>query len=428
MSNEERASSGLTKQETRDSLRSFNIHALCRNAFETICGGTTFIFVAFALALGLPKERMGLITTAVSSACVAQMVGLAALGRVRDKKRVVLFLAAAEPAIMILAVLLVPFLPPGMRIAALMAAALTAAASVHLTRPVMEEWLASTIPANLRSRYLGRRFILVGVVVIAATLLAGQSAEWFGPGNIHVLSLILAAGGCFGILAVIPLSRITLPAISNASRVDWADIRQVVRHREFLRYQTAIVVYNLPFFLAVPYYQVFNLRVLGLSEGTVGTVWAGYFLVKTVMYSLAARLNLVFGARALMIATGPLYALFFLCLALSTPDRIWPVFVGWALAGPADALFILAQTASLYDAIPHTPSRPAYFAAFNLSQLGLYAVGALVGMKILEGLRGVECLLGPIALEQFQTFFLGCGIAMLICALSPLLLSRAKPT
>ena len=136
----------LTRQERRTTLHSFNWSAGLRTFYDTVCGGSTFVFVAFALSLGLEKERIGLITTVVSFACIVQMLGLAVANFVRDRKAFVLSVALGEPILMIVAVLAVPFLPKEIQLWALGAAVFLAAASLHLTRVPMEEIGASLSP------------------------------------------------------------------------------------------------------------------------------------------------------------------------------------------------------------------------------------------------------------------------------------------
>src|SRR5205085_7506688 len=130
----------------RATLGLFNWNLALRAVFDATCAGTTIIFVSYALELGVPAERMGFVTCAVSAACILQMLSISVSRRVRNKKRLVVSLALIEPLLMIGAVLIVPFLPPMLRLYVLSSAAFVAAAALHLSRPLTDEWVASAIP------------------------------------------------------------------------------------------------------------------------------------------------------------------------------------------------------------------------------------------------------------------------------------------
>ena len=418
--------SRLTKHETRRSLESFNWSLSFRSVFVTVCAGTSFVFTAFALSLGLPKERMGFITSLMSFACIIQTVSLIATTRVKDRKGFILSAAIAEPVLVMVAVVLVPYLPAGLRLFALGAAVFMAAASLHLTQPLTDEWLASTIPAEIRGRYLGRRFQIMSLVLIVTTLAVGAISEWIGKTNTVGLSKLLAAGGLFGVLSVLALRRATMPAVSATSRVEWRDIPRTFKGSAFRRYVLAVLIYSLPFLPSVPYYQVVNLEILRMRESFIGYMMGGYYIVKIVAMPWVGRYVDRKGARHAMLVFGPAYVLFFAGYALSTSGRVWPAVAAWAVAGVADAAYLVAMTGALYAAVPDDPARPAYFAVSNLFSLATYGLGAVAAVPILEALQGVHLTIGPVRLEQFQCFFALCTVLMVPCIFGALLLAQAE--
>jgi hypothetical protein len=92
--------SRLTGEETRVSLRRFNWSAGFRSVFDTVGGGTTFVFVAFAHSLGLAGEQMGWMVFLVSCACVLQMLALPVIAHMQVADD---WLASTIPAAMSLA-------------------------------------------------------------------------------------------------------------------------------------------------------------------------------------------------------------------------------------------------------------------------------------------------------------------------------------
>lgn len=402
----------------RSSLWLFNWSLCLRAVFDTFSGGSSFVFAAFVLSLGIPKEFMGFINSALSMACILQLLGLVLINRAENKKHFVLGVGLTEPLLLIAAVLAVPLLPPGARIYGIAGAAFLAAATLHLTRPMADEWLASTVPEGVRGRFLGRRFQWQGAALIVASLTAGQMVEHVGKSNAPALAGMVALGAVFGVAAVLTLFRAEMPAISAAARVQWSDLRGALTQAEFRRYLAGLLLYNLPFLLAVPYYQVFNLEVLSMRESLIGYMLAGYLLVRMVLFAYWGRQVDRHGPRYVFLLIGPLYVLFFLGLMAATRGRLWPVMVAWGLAGVGDAAFNVALAAALYGAVPHTPARPAYFALSNLVVMAPFVFGGAMAVPILKALAGVRVQLGPLVLGQFQCFYGLLGLVMIPCILA----------
>lgn len=410
-----RQASGLTRDETRDSLRRFNISAGLRSVFDTVGGGTTFVFVAFACSLGLAKEQIGWLTFLVSSACLVQMAGIPLIRRAQNKKRFALTLALSEPLLLAAAVLLAMFLPAPWRIYAFAAAVFLAAAFLHLSRPVTDDWVASTIPAEIRGRYLGRRTQILSAIIIVTTLTAGWLSERVGMTNLRGLGILILAAATCAVAAVLVLRDAAMPALAASSQPHWRDGATVLRTRPFMRLMLLTVLFNLPFFFACPYYQVFNLEVVKMPATMIAVMQAGYYAVKILALPWLGRLVDRWGPRRSMMAAGVVYAWFFSTFLFCGPGRYWPIMVGWAVVSLADGAFGLAVQSALYATVPGTPARPSYFAASNIIALVSYGAGSAVAVPVLQSLKNVDVTLGPLRLGNFHFLYIGCALLMLPC-------------
>lgn len=411
-----RAPSGLTRDETRESLRRFNVSAGLRGVFDTVGGGTTFIFVAFAGTLGLAGEQMGWLTALVSWACLLQMAGLPLIARARDKKRFALRLALGEAFLVCLAVLLAVFLPAPWGLYAFAAAVFLAAAFLQLSRPVTDDWVASTVPAGLRGRYLGRRTQILSAVVVVATLAAGWLGERVGLDNRRGLGLLILAAAAFAVAAVVVLRGASMPAVAAASQPQLADVATALRTRPFLRLLTLTVLYNLPFFVACPYYQVFNLQVARMPATHIAWMQTGYLAVKVLALPALGRLVDRWGARRTMVVAGLVYAWFFSTFLFCGPGYYWPVMLAWAVVALADGGFGLAAQAALYATVPEAAlTRPAYFAVNNFVVLAAYGLGSALVVPLLRLTRDVSVTVGPFTLGHFHLLYGFCAVLMLPC-------------
>lgn len=420
--------SRLTGVATRASLRRFNWSAGFRSVFDTVGGGTTFIFVAFAQSLGLASERTGWMTFLVSCACVLQMLALPVIARTANKKRYALSLALAEPLLAIAAVGLALLLPAPARLYAFGAAVFLAAASINLSRPVTDDWLATTIPAALRGRYLGRRMQIVGVVTVAATLAAGWLGDRIGLNNTTGLAAVLGGGAACGLVAVILLREVPMPDGAANSQPRLADAAGALRTPSFFRLLLLVVIYCLPFYFACAYYQVFHLEVLKMPAFRIAQMMSGYYVIKIVSLPLLGRIVDRWGVRRTMFISGVVYAGFFAIYPLCQPGWYWPLFIAWAFVGMADGAFGLATQMALYGAVPESPARPAYFAVYNIVTIAFTGLGGAVAVPVLESIKHLHLSVGPLEFTNFHLLYAGCALVMLPCMCSAyLVIEPRKP-
>jgi MFS family permease len=315
------------------------------------------------------------------------------------------------------------------RIVFLLVAVFMAAAFVNLTSPLVQDWLSTTIPAGLRGRYLGRRWQMQGIAAIATTLCAGYLLDRIGKTNIHGISILLAGGTLFGVMAVLMLNRIKLPPVAVATTVTWSSIAEVIAYKPFRRYLWAYFLFNVPFYLSVPYYQVFNLEVLHMRPSTVGYILATYTGLRIITYGFWGRIIDRGYLKPAVYIPAVAYVFFFLGYPLSSPDRVWPLFIAWGLAGLADSATIVSTTALSYRSLPEgSATRPAYFAVLSLFSTGLYAIGALIAVPILVGLRHVTLTIGGLHLTHFHIFYFALMVMMVFSAIaSRLFFAGDKP-
>ena len=416
----------LSKLETRTSLAWFNWNLSLRGVFETICGGTTMVFVAFALAIGVPKNMMGYFSAMISFACIVQLMCLPLVSRIRNRKRFILTAATIEPVLLIIAVAITPFLPPAARPISLGIAVFLSAACLHLTRPFSEDWLATTIPSGLRGRYIGKRVRLSSIAIIAATLAVGYVVNVVGAANSTGLAILLIVGAVFGVVAALTLTRATMPVSNEDSQFGLRDLAKVFETKPFVRLLIGTVLFNFPFYIAIAYYHVFNLEVLNMSPWWIACMGVGYLVVKLLATPWFGKMCDRVGASKMLRITGPIYVLFFMCFSLAGPDRVWPMVLGWGFVALADGIYAVGVTGALYGSIPEQGSRPSYFAVYNLASLACFAFGGVLAVQIIPQLQPIDLSWGVFNLSGYHLFFALMGIVMIPCSIAMVLIPDAK--
>ena len=408
-----RSRSGLTKAETRLSLRQFTWYDSFRNIFLTICGPITLVFVSFARSLGIASERMGLLAAAAGIACIVPLVVMPLARAAKDRKRFVLGIAVAEPLLIGAAALLIPVLRPAARFPVLMAAVFASAVAFHLAGIYTTEWMASVIPASIRGRYLGRKMRVWTVAVILTVLAVGPLVELLGKENTRGLAGLMVVGGFFGFLSVMGLGRAAMPAASARSAVGWRDLLSVVRAGPFARSVLCMTIFNLPFAFACPYYQVYYRDVLKMPPQQIATMYACYLLVRLAMAPMLGRLADRIGPTRMGLLAGPIYAAFFAVFVFGAEGRHVPFMLAWGAVAIADAGAALSFSSVVYGTVPQSPSRPAYFAAWNIMTWGSYAVCGAIAAPVLESIRDVTVTVGPLRLGHFHLLYVACTVLML---------------
>jgi MFS family permease len=265
---------------------------------------------------------------------------------------------------------------------------------------------------------------VLSIVVITTTLAVGFLAQQAKKENPQQnLSTLLAIGGIFGLFSAMPLRGASLPAATADTRVHWKDLWRVWRNRPFRHFVMATVIFNAPFFLAVPYYQVFNLSVLKLPESLIGMIATGYWLLKILFSPAAGRLVSRIGPKRALWLVSPLYILFFCSFPLTVLWGAWAIAGGWTVIGFADAVFMVATNSALYETVPpNSPARPAYFAAYNLASLGASALGALLAVSIIGWFERTQLHLGRWTLGQYHFFYASIAVSIVPVTFAWLLL------
>jgi len=411
------------KTEAKQSLAYFNWNMVFRNLFDSICGVSGFVFIDYALSLGVPKEKTGFFLSIAYLACLFQIIGLWVTNYAADRKRFVLFFAYLEPLMYVAAVVASLLAPVSLRFPLLIGLIFIAAASVHLTRPTTDDWLATAIPERIRGRFIARRYRLSCFVMIAVMLGMGYVARYINHSYSLGFACFLIAGCGLGLLAAYMFRGITMPKTSAESRLDWHDIPQILRHRLFTRYLIATLLYNVPFWLACPFYSVFHLKVLYLNEITIAYLMVGSFAVKILISPFLGRWVDRFGPRRMIYAIAPFYGSFFLIYFFSNAQYAWLVFPAWWLcAGVGDSVYNVASTTALYQAVQGSPVRQAFFATYNLSCLFLAAIGAAAGTFFVNACKNFTLTLGPFTFGNFQLLYGLAFVLFVFCQFSTQLL------
>lgn len=412
------------KQSTRMTLRWFNWHVALRAAFDTVCGGTTFLFVAFALSVGVAEASVARFTVAASAGCLFQLIVLPLVAHLSDRKKFIVVLGILEPLVLTACLLMAPHLPPGWRLVALTSAIFIAAAFLHMTRPLIDDWVASAIPGGLRGRYLGRRSQWLTIGTLLSMLVAGWLGDRIGQTNTDGLTILLVIGTGFALASIAALAKADATHTQPLRRFEWSELPAVWRQKDFRMVIVSFGVMQVPFLISIPFYQVFYLKIMNMTPFAIAAMMIGYHIVKIASLGPVGKLVDRIGVRSAMLLAWPFYVTFFVLLSMGNENRWWTVCAAWTLVSLADGLWAVGYPTALYGSVPREGNRPTFFAFANILVFLLYAAGGAIAEPLLRTIKAVEWTIGGSVLPPYQIYFGICGAVCAVTGAGYLLLPR----
>jgi MFS family permease len=268
--------------------------------------------------------------------------------------------------------------------------------------------MGDIFPGSLRGRIFADRNMLLGIVQMAVTLVAGplldniaypynyaliyllsfgalMTSSWYQskiveqPASAELLPAAAGAGGGGGaVTSVVETAEETPPAqASGAVRV-----RQVLGDRPFVMYLVSLFIFYLGLNVSAAMWTILYVRVLGLSQSFIGFRAVVSQLISVLCYRWWGRH---------MDRHGPMFSLFIVILAYIpqpflynyargvVPLLAMSVYGGFTAAGLNLVLFN-----SLLDMAPNPQLRPSYIAVYNLVIGVTGFVLPMIGVAIYE--------------------------------------------
>lgn len=277
----------LTEGETRRSLRLLTWEGLASGAMFSL--GSGGFMAAYALALGANNLEVGILAALPFISQVVRLPAILLVERIRARK------ALGLPALMLshlswLPVGAVPFLldTPGKLAVVLVILFLAVRglfAPVWVTTST--SWIRELVPQGRLADYFGRRLALVTGAMAMVGLGGSFFVSWWqgraGSGDeIYAFSFLLIGGAIsFGMLGPFLASRAVEPLMSPApqsGRSPAAMLLEPLRDSNFSHLVRFLFTWSLLSNLAIPFFAVYMLKVIGLSlPAVIGLTVVGQF-------------------------------------------------------------------------------------------------------------------------------------------------------
>jgi MFS family permease len=367
----------------RQNLRWFWFDGLFVSANDAII--VTYLSL-FVLALGGTRAQIGLMSALSNlSAALLMFPGAALVERWGRRKQVVLLSGKGISHVATLLLVLVPLAfgsPAAVYIGIALAVARSAFANLGV--PAWMSLTADIVPLSWRGRYFSARNVAMGIAQMVTTYFVGQLITRAGDPTGYQLAMGLAFAA--GMASTFSYAHIEEPPPSATARATGRGsraslLRHLRAHPDFLIFCTTAALWNLSLNIAGPFFNVYQVEILKVSAGVVGTLSVVSSLAALPGQRLFGPLVDRWGPRRVQLVTGLLIPLLpWAWVLVRSPWHVVPINLagGFLWAGYNLASFSLLLTLTPED------RRPRYSAVYQAIVTAALAGGAALGGILAE--------------------------------------------
>ena len=264
----------LTERETQRSLRYMDWSGMSAGAMRSL--GTGGLMAAYALALGANNLEVGIIAALPFLTQVMRLPAVLLVELFRARK------ALGWPAFALMQLVwlpigLVPLLldTPGKLAVFLVIAFLGVHGTLNaLWVTTSNTWMRDLVPPDRLASYFGRRLAMVTIAISVIGLAGGFFVRWWeGIAQpyeaVFAFSFLLIGGvGVFGTFGAFAMSRAVEPMMPPSSQSSQSPAQMLLaplRDPNYFRLIKFLFVWSLISNLAIPFFAVYMLKVIGLS-------------------------------------------------------------------------------------------------------------------------------------------------------------------
>ena len=264
----------LTERETQRSLRCMDWSGMSAGAMRSL--GTGGLMAAYALALGANNLEVGIIAALPFITQVMRLPAVLLVERFRVRKALG-WPAFAAMQLAWLPVGLVPFLldTPG-KLAVFLVIAFLGVHGVFASLWVTTSntWMRDLIPPDRLASYFGRRLAMVTIAISVIGLAGSFFVRWWEsiaqPGDaVFAFSFLLIGGvGVFGTFGALAMSRAAEPMMPPSAQSERSPAQMLLaplRDPNYFRLIKFLFAWSLISNLAIPFFAIYMLKVIGLS-------------------------------------------------------------------------------------------------------------------------------------------------------------------
>ncbi len=270
-------------------------------------------------------------------------------------------------------------------------------------------WMADLVPANIRGRYFGKRNMILGIVTMVISILAGHVLDYYKSQNaleigffIIEMVAVLSAIISFGLLIQQPE-----PPFQRTESYRFFDyVKEPFRSEKFKKLLRFYLFFIFAIGLASSYFPVYLLKTLNWSFSNLALLSIGSSIMTLLTQPLWGRLVDRVGHKPVIkttvIGLVPLPVVYF----IATPGASWPVWLDIIFTGVFNAGFTLVMFTMVFYSLPDK-GRPMALAVYSALTGVINFIAMILGGLIAQSLAPVQfTVLGKIIINYHFLFVL----------------------
>ncbi|HSU73199.1 MAG TPA: MFS transporter [Candidatus Binatia bacterium] len=370
-------------------------------------GFTSAYLVAFALALGANNTVVGILGALPYIAILFSEIPGAMLLEHFSRLRIY-SVASTLSRLMWLGMLLTPALFMSHPLAALILFFFLAKFGDYISDPAWTVLVADVVPAPTRGAFVARRTRLINIWGMIALVIGGFYLDLFAAHDLRGFITMFGIGICFGIATTLVTLRVKEPQYRDHNHHGFKEFFHL--EGDFLRYVVFAFAFNFAFMLASPFFTAYILQDLGQPYIIFALSTALTNLTKIAVFKHVGKLSDKFGDKPVLLLSVLGTGLVPLVFLLTTPERIWLLWIGQILSGIVWAGYDVAIFNMFLDLTSEDKravQTATYSIATSIPLIIAPVLGGFIADNLVFGLAGIPLVF---------------AISMVLRFLSPLLL------
>lgn len=288
-------------------------------------------------------------------------------------------------------------------------------------------WMADLVPAKIRGRYFGRRNMILGIVTMATSILAGRILDHFkGQQRLEIGFVIVEmfAVICAGIAFLFLTQQPEPPYRRMPGYNFWHYIQQPFQSSRFKTLLIFYLFFTFAIGIASSYFPVYLLKTLGWSFSNLALLAIGTAIMTLLTQPLWGRIIDRVGHKPVIktavIGVLPIPVLYF----LATPNHSWPIWFDMVFTGIFWSAFNLAMFNMVFYSLPDKGQ--SMFLAVHSALTGVTNFAAMIiGGWIAQSLSSIRFVFLGKEIINYHILF-GLTLVLRLAAI-PLLKKMQEP-
>jgi len=287
----------------------------------------SIFLIAFALALGASNAVIGLIAAIPPLAQLLQIPSIVLVERTRIRRRICAIFSAVS-RLSIMAMVLIPFVTPGIPGLLLLLFGVTSHAVFNaVTAAAWNSWMKDLIPQEILGRFFSKRLAVQALVGILTTLGGGILIDqWLRnePASLAPYSIVFFVGMVAGMIGVYFIYTIPEPRmiIETFNQKFLDTLRRPFQNDDFRKLMVFSAAWSFAVTLAGPFFTVYLLEVLGYELSIVTGLAVLSQVTSMLFYQWWGRLSDRFSNKSVLRVTTPIYVVGMLLWIFTTVPGI----------------------------------------------------------------------------------------------------------